>query len=222
MGDKVKIKNSFKSHQFCDGHEGVVREIIKDGHVHYCIQVAGILVAGTALASQIEGASAQEFVYPGQEKSWVLCKFLQVEKPLCRVLQPLQRLMATAQMVTVMDNVRASRSTIPNTTSLPVAQIGPTVVVQPIVYEKTSVYEGIHLGDRVAIQNSYSLQFCDGNEGIVRDIVKDGTTFLCVEIFDVPRMATLIAGANRRGQKPAYPDVDMGWVRCKSIQVIKI
>ena len=90
------------------------------------------------------------------------------------------------------------------------------------MFEKTSVYEGIHLGDRVAIQNSYSLQFCDGNEGIVRDIVKDGTTFLCVAIFYVPGMATLIAGANRRCQKPAYPDVDMGWVRCKSIQVIKI
>ena len=77
VGDKVKIKNSFKSHLFCDGHEGIVRAIIKDGHVHYCIQVC---VYNAALMSQIERANAQKFVYPGQEKTWVLCKFVQVER----------------------------------------------------------------------------------------------------------------------------------------------
>jgi len=79
------------------------------------------------------------------------------------------------------------------------------------------------VGDRVGIHDSFHLhKFCDGKEGFVRDIVKDDTMFLCVEIVDVPGMATLITEANKRGKKPAYPHVDMGWVRCKQFQVMKI
>ena len=113
--------------------------------------------------------------------------------------------------------------TTPFTTVATATPTTRTYETSKIVHEKTIAYAGIHVGDRVAIQNSFHLhKFCDGKEGFVRDIVKDGTIFLCVEIVDVPEMATLIAEANKRDKKPAYPHVDMGWVRCKQFQVMKI
>ena len=78
-----------------------------------------------------------------------------------------------------------------------------------------------------ATESEFAIRFIytssvTAKRALCETLSKDGTIFLCVEIVDVPGMATLITEANKRGKKPAYPHVDMGWVRCKQFQVMKI
>jgi len=77
VGDKIRIKGSFKSHAFCVGEQAVVRLIVKDAQVFYCAEI--ISVADPAFKVLLEDANKKRYVYPGQEQHWVHCKFSHVE-----------------------------------------------------------------------------------------------------------------------------------------------
>jgi len=68
VGDKVKIVKTFKTHSFCNEHEGIVRKIFNDGRVHYCVEVCD-----ASLVDQIKTANGVKYTYADKDINLLRC-----------------------------------------------------------------------------------------------------------------------------------------------------
>ena len=75
VGDVVKIIKTFQAYQFAKDLEGVVRKIVKDNHVYFCVEVSDV-----DARRKIEQANTGKTFYPGQEQTLMCCKISHVQK----------------------------------------------------------------------------------------------------------------------------------------------
>jgi len=75
VGDAVKIVKTFQAYQFAKDLEGVVRKIVKDNHVYFCVEVID-----SDARRKIEQANTGKTFYPGQEQTLMCCKISHVQK----------------------------------------------------------------------------------------------------------------------------------------------
>jgi len=73
VGDSVNTVNLHKSHDFCNGKQGIVREMVKDVFVRFDVKILD-----DSLKTQIALANNENFLYPGLQKTWVSCTKIQV------------------------------------------------------------------------------------------------------------------------------------------------
>jgi hypothetical protein len=75
VGDAVKIVKTFQAYQFAKDLEGVVRKIVKDNHVYFCVELSD-----SDALNKIEQANTGKTFYPGQEQTLMCCKISHVQK----------------------------------------------------------------------------------------------------------------------------------------------
>lgn len=89
----------------------------------------------------------------------------------------------------------------------------------PLVPAKIMSHRGIRVGDTVSIQNSYRTHlFCDGQRGIVCEIVKDTKMIYCIQVIgaDADLIKNIERANSRKFTSPGHP---LSWVRCSHNQV---
>lgn len=74
IGDRVLVVNPFKIYAFCHGHVGTIKKIIKDGHVHFFVEMCD-----AKLNDSVSTATHQMF-YTGQKQNWAKLKLSNITK----------------------------------------------------------------------------------------------------------------------------------------------
>ena len=74
-GDTVKIIKTLKTHTFCRGEVGRIKKIVKDGHVHFCVEFDS-----RDLQERIKLANRKQ-VYEWQtDLTWLRCQVSHIQK----------------------------------------------------------------------------------------------------------------------------------------------
>ena len=74
VGDQVLVVNPFQMYVFCHSQVGKIRKIIKDGHVHFFVEMCDVQLNN--LVSSVQ----HQILYPGQKQNWVKLKLSQIKK----------------------------------------------------------------------------------------------------------------------------------------------
>ena len=74
--DTVTILKTFKTHAFCQGLQGTIKKIIKDGHVRFFVELDDV-----SLGAKVERANESKELKEGQQKNWISCTVSQLTSP---------------------------------------------------------------------------------------------------------------------------------------------
>jgi len=74
VDDQVVVVNPFKAYTFCDGKTGVIKKIVKEGHVHFFVEMSDSKI------NKLVSMTPNHMYYAGQKQNWVNLKLSQIDK----------------------------------------------------------------------------------------------------------------------------------------------